>query len=49
VHLYAENILYSSSGDSRTLGTFLSNHDIDYQLRGRMLDWLVEVCSSYKF
>jgi hypothetical protein len=24
-------------------------HDIDKNLRGRMLDWMIEVTSSYKF
>lgn len=28
---------------------FLSKHSIDATLRARMLDWMVEVTSSYKF
>ena len=28
---------------------FLSNHKIDGVLRARMLDWMVEVMSSYHF
>ncbi len=28
---------------------FLKNHEIDSQLRARMLDWMVEVTKSYKF
>lgn len=31
------------------LGSFLQGHDIDKALRARMLDWMVEVTSSYKF
>jgi hypothetical protein len=30
-------------------GTFLSKHKIDGMLRARMLDWMVEVMSSYNF
>ena len=30
-------------------GKFLSNHKIDGNLRARMLDWMVEVMSSYSF
>ena len=30
-------------------GSFLSNHKIDGILRARMLDWMVEVMSSYHF
>lgn len=32
-----------------TKGKFLSNHKIDGVLRARMLDWMVEVMSSYHF
>ena len=28
---------------------FLKNHQVDSQLRARMLDWMVEVTKSYKF
>lgn len=28
---------------------FLDNHKIDSTLRARMLDWMVEVMTSYKF
>ena len=28
---------------------FLSRHQVDAQLRARMLDWMVEVTASYKF
>jgi len=28
---------------------FLENHKIDSGLRARMLDWMVEVMTSYKF
>ena len=31
------------------MGSFLSAHDIDKGLRARMLDWMIEVTSSYKF
>ena len=31
------------------MGTFLAKHDIDKNLRARMLDWMIEVISSYKF
>ncbi len=31
------------------LGSFLNAHDIDKHLRARMLDWMIEVTSSYKF
>mgnify|MGYP006351617395 CR=1 FL=1 len=30
-------------------GKFLANHKIDGILRARMLDWMVEVMSSYHF
>jgi hypothetical protein len=30
-------------------GKFLNNHKIDGVLRARMLDWMVEVMSSYHF
>ena len=30
-------------------GRFLANHKIDGTLRARMLDWMVEVMSSYNF
>lgn len=30
-------------------GKFLTNHKIDGNLRARMLDWMVEVMSSYSF
>ena len=32
-----------------SMGLFLAKHDIDKALRGRMLDWMIEVTSSYKF
>jgi len=31
------------------MGSFLISHDIDKGLRARMLDWMIEVTSSYKF
>ena len=31
------------------MGSFLIKHDIDKGLRARMLDWMIEVISSYKF
>ncbi len=31
------------------MGAFLNKHDIDKNLRARMLDWMIEVISSYKF
>lgn len=31
------------------MGPFLNKHDIDKNLRARMLDWMIEVVSSYKF
>ena len=40
-----ENILRKDSPK----GKFLSNHKIDGVLRARMLDWMVEVMSSYHF
>ena len=36
-------------GTSKAIVLFLGGHDIDRSLRGRMLDWMVEVTSSYKF
>lgn len=36
-------------GSDSPLGRFLRGHKIDGYLRGRMLDWMVEVTASYKF
>lgn len=47
--LYAADVLKLSDSCKETLGPFLQNHDIDKQLRARMLDWMIEVTSSYKF
>ena len=35
--------------EGQSLGSFLTGHDIDKGLRARMLDWMIEVTSSYKF
>lgn len=35
--------------EGQPLGSFLTGHDIDKGLRARMLDWMIEVTSSYKF
>ena len=34
---------------TQSMGPFLAKHDIDKALRARMLDWMIEVTSSYKF
>jgi hypothetical protein len=47
--LYAADILEHSQLDTQILGSFLATHDIDRGLRARMLDWMIEVTSSYKF
>ena len=47
--LYANGILEQSQLNNESLGSFLITHDIDKGLRARMLDWMVEVTSSYKF
>ena len=31
------------------LGPFLYRHKVDSNLRGRMLDWMTEVTTSYRF
>ena len=47
--LYAADIIDKSHLDTQPLGSFLITHDIDKGLRSRMLDWMIEVTSSYKF
>ena len=47
--LYANDILKQSDCEHIPLGSFLIAHDIDKGLRARMLDWMIEVTSSYKF
>lgn len=47
--LYAQDIIQQSGEDFSILGSFLISHDIDKNLRARMLDWMIEVTSSYKF
>lgn len=46
--LYGEDLLHVEGYESRPKD-FLRNHLIDGTLRARMLDWMVEVTSSYKF
>jgi hypothetical protein len=44
--------IYADETAPRTViqkGDFLVNHKIDHVLRARMLDWMVEVMSSYNF
>lgn len=43
----AELYSYLLSKDNR-YGQFLKKHEIDQALRGRMIDWMVEVLTSYK-
>jgi hypothetical protein len=45
--LYGSRVADHSQG--QPLGNFLQGHDIDKGLRARMLDWMIEVTSSYKF
>jgi hypothetical protein len=47
--LYASGVVAQSEEERAVLGPFLNAHDIDKQLRARMLDWMIEVTSSYKF
>ena len=47
--LYASEIIEQSHIGHQPLGSFLITHDIDKGLRARMLDWMIEVTSSYKF
>ena len=35
--------------NKQTLGDFLLNHEIDAHLRAKMLDWMIQVASTYKF
>lgn len=46
--LYAENIL---KAEAHTLAAprFLAKHEIDAPLRAKMLDWMIEVTTSYRF
>jgi hypothetical protein len=46
--LYADELLQLPQYDLKP-NDFLRNHSIDGTLRARMLDWMVEVTSSYKF
>ena len=46
--LYAEDLLHQADYENKP-EDFLRNHLIDGTLRARMLDWMVEVTSSYKF
>ena len=48
-HLYGRGLVQESQKHPSTQVAFLAKHDIDKQLRARMLDWMVEVVSSYKF
>ena len=46
--------LYGAEIDKSTakldkMGAFLSEHNVDEGLRARMLDWMTEVISSYRF
>lgn len=44
-----EQVVREESMSLKPLGLFLSRHRIDANLRGRMLDWMTEVTSSYRF
>lgn len=46
---YGGGVVAQSEEERAVLGPFLNAHDIDKQLRARMLDWMIEVTSSYKF
>lgn len=46
--LYGQNIEATLKKETAK-GNFLNNHKIDGILRARMLDWMVEVMSSYHF
>jgi hypothetical protein len=46
---YGSGVVAQCEEERSVLGPFLSAHDIDKQLRARMLDWMIEVTSSYKF
>lgn len=46
--LYGAEIL-NTYANSQGMGKFLDNHKIDSGLRARMLDWMVEVTTSYNF
>jgi hypothetical protein len=35
-------------GKDNRYGQFLKKHEIDQSLRGRMVDWMIEVLTSYK-
>jgi hypothetical protein len=46
--LYAEQLLRAET-NAQPCPRFLGRHEIDVQLRAKMLDWMVEVTSSYRF
>lgn len=46
--LYGSDLLHLQDYETKQ-PNFLSNHSIDGILRARMIDWMIEVTSSYKF
>ena len=46
--LYADQIL-KSDDNALTCPKFLAKHEIDSHLRAKMLDWMIEVTTSYRF
>ena len=45
---YSEQIFAELSGNSPQLHHFLAKHSITSFLRAKMVDWMIEVLSSYK-
>lgn len=45
---YSKTIINHLCHQSRDCKNFLSKHDITPHLRSKMVDWMIEVLSSYK-
>jgi len=45
---YSEDIFKHISGCELELESFLAKHSITPSLRAKMIDWMIEVLSSYK-